>query len=169
MSLYRWHRYASHRGVLNLLLCLTLVLLLAGLWLPMVTMTQLVIFENTFSVISGITGLLQRGNALLGLLLLLFSVCIPLMKMGLLFWLVNNRRMGSARRMRLLQLMHEYGRWAMLDVMVVAVLVVMVKLGAFASIQVHPGLYLFAAAVLLIMLLTGWVVKLTEHINGAET
>ena len=50
--------------------------------------------------------------------------------------------------------MHDYGRWAMLDVMVVAMLIVTVKLGAIASIQIHPGLYVFGAAVLLIMLTT---------------
>ena len=56
--------------------------------------------------------------------------------------------------MTLLNLMHDYGRWAMLDVMVVAMLIVTVKLGAIASIQIHPGLYVFGAAVLLIMLIT---------------
>ncbi|MDF2180852.1 paraquat-inducible protein A [Neptuniibacter sp. CAU 1671] len=144
------------------MLLLTLGLLLAGLWLPMVTLTQLLIFDNTFSVISGISGLFERGNLLLGLLLLAFSVCVPLLKMGLLFRLVNHGRLSTVRLKRLLYLMHDYGRWAMLDVLVVAVLVVMVKLGAFASIEVHPGLYLFAGAVLMIMLLTGVVVKLHQ-------
>ncbi len=156
-------RLNCRRLVLNFLLLLTLGLLLAGLWLPMVTLTQLLIFDNTFSVISGISGLFERGNLLLGLLLLAFSVCVPLLKMGLLFWLVNHGRLSTLRLKRLLYLMHEYGRWAMLDVLVVAVLVVMVKLGAFASIEVHPGLYLFAASVLMIMLLTGVVVKLHQQ------
>jgi len=60
-----------------------------------------------------------------------------------------------------MHLMHEYGRWAMLDVMVVAVLIVTVKLGAVASIEVHYGLYVFGTAVLLLMLITKWVVHLT--------
>jgi paraquat-inducible protein A len=58
--------------------------------------------------------------------------------------------------------MHEYGRWAMLDVMVVAVLIVTVKLGALASIEIHPGLYIFGIAVLLIMFITQQVVSLLE-------
>lgn len=91
---------------------------------------------------------------------------MPLLKLGLILWLINHGRLGASRLKRMLNLMHEYGRWAMLDVLVVAVLVVMVKLGAFASIQVHPGLYLFAAAVLMIMLLTGVVVKLHEQLTG---
>jgi paraquat-inducible protein A len=50
----------------------------------------------------------------------------------------------------------------MLDVMVVAMLIVSVKLGAIASIQIHTGLYVFGGAVLLIMLITHQVVKLYE-------
>ena len=56
--------------------------------------------------------------------------------------------------------MHEYGRWTMLDVMVVAMLIVTVKLGVIASIQVHVGLYLFGLAVLLLMFITSKVSKL---------
>ena len=59
--------------------------------------------------------------------------------------------------------MHDYGRWAMLDVMVVAILIVTVKLGAIASIQIHVGLYIFGVAVLLIMFITHQVVSL--HTN----
>jgi len=50
----------------------------------------------------------------------------------------------------------------MLDVMVVAVLIVTVKLGALASIEIHPGLYIFGLAVLLIMYITQQVVSLLE-------
>ena len=62
--------------------------------------------------------------------------------------------------------MHEYGRWAMLDVMVVAVLIVTVKLGALASIEIHPGLYIFGTAVLLIMFATQQVVSLLATENS---
>lgn len=58
--------------------------------------------------------------------------------------------------------MHDYGRWAMLDVLVVAVLIVTVKLGMIASIEIHWGFYVFASAVLLIMLLTHRVARLIE-------
>jgi paraquat-inducible protein A len=58
--------------------------------------------------------------------------------------------------------MHEYGRWAMLDVMVVSLLIVTVKLGAIASIEVHSGLFVFGLSVLLIMFITRRVVWLTN-------
>lgn len=47
-----------------------------------------------------------------------------------------------------------YGKWSMLDVFVVALLVVIVKLGVLATVEVHYGIYMYAAAGLLIMLCT---------------
>ena len=47
-----------------------------------------------------------------------------------------------------------YGKWSMLDVFVVALLLVIVKLGVLATVKVHYGIYMYAAAGLLIMLCT---------------
>ncbi|OQX45604.1 MAG: paraquat-inducible membrane protein A, partial [Candidatus Sedimenticola endophacoides] len=58
--------------------------------------------------------------------------------------------------------MHEYGRWSMLDVFVVALLVVSVKLDAIARVQIHYGLYAFSAAVLITMLVTARVARHAE-------
>jgi paraquat-inducible protein A len=44
----------------------------------------------------------------------------------------------------------------------VAVLVVAVKLGAIASVEMHYGLYAFAGSVLLTMYVTGRVANLSE-------
>jgi len=63
--------------------------------------------------------------------------------------------------------MHLYGKWSMLDVFVVAVLVVSVKLGAIASVEMRYGLYAFAAAVILTMYVTARVVSLVNR-SGNE-
>ena len=64
--------------------------------------------------------------------------------------------------------MHEYGRWAMLDVMVGAVLIATVKSGAVASISVHAGLYVFGLAVLITMIITNKVAAYSDT-RAAET
>ena len=58
--------------------------------------------------------------------------------------------------------MHLFGKWSMLDVFVVAVLVVTVKLGAIASVEARYGLYAFTVAVFLTMYVTARVVRLTS-------
>lgn len=137
-------------------------LLLVGLFLPMLTITQFVVISNDFSVISGITELWKAGQYVLFVVIGCFSVLIPVAKITLLFKLLQRDDRPHPIKMKLLRLMHDYGRWAMLDVMVVAMLIVTVKMGAIASIQIHPGLYVFGAAVLLIMLTTQSTVRLLE-------
>lgn len=148
--------------VLSLLLILSTGLLIAGLVLPMLTITKLLMFSHSFSVLSGVFQLWQNGHFLLFIIVAGFSIVMPFLKLAVLFRLVWHRRQHSRSFDRLLHLMHEYGRWAMLDVMVVAVLIMTVKLGAIASIEVHSGLFVFGLSVLLIMFITRRVVRLTR-------
>jgi paraquat-inducible protein A len=138
---------------------LSTVLLLVGISIPMLTMTQLLIIDNQFSVISGIVTLWQQQHYGLFVIVGLFSLVVPILKLGLLFLLIKPSHGSQTIQTRLLKLMHDFGRWAMLDVMVVAMLIVSVKLGPLASITVHAGLYIFASAILLTMWLTHFVVK----------
>jgi paraquat-inducible protein A len=146
---------------LLLLLGITGALLVAGLWLPMLTLTKFLFIANSFSVISGVLELFKREHWFLFAVVGLFSILLPLMKILFLFMLLRSRQIESPGFTRLLKLMHDYGRWAMLDVMVVAVMIVTVKLGVVAQIEIHTGLYLFATAVLLIMYITHQVVVYT--------
>ena len=145
--------------ILLILLLLASFLLLKGLITPMMTISKFVIFDNSFSVLSGITELLNNKQYILFVVIGLFSIVIPIIKILILFILLVIHNPDNTRLKQLLHLMHEYGRWAMLDVMVVAILIVTVKLGALVSVQVHTGLYIFGAAVLLIMLITHRVVR----------
>lgn len=145
------------------LLILTTVLFAFGIFLPMLTLSKFIVVKNSFSVMSGVIELLQNGQILLFLIVVSFSIVLPILKIAILFKLLRNLNPISTRIEKYLRLMHDYGRWAMLDVMVVAILIMTVKLGAVASIQVHYGLYVFGSSVLLIMLITHRVVKLTNN------
>lgn len=148
---------------LRWLLVFTSLLLMIGFVTPMLTISKFMLVHNSLSVISGVTQLLLDGQYLLFIIIASFSVILPLAKIILLFNLLHPNTTHPDRRKKLLHLMHDYGRWAMLDVMVVAILIVTVKLGAIASIQIHAGLYIFGAAVLLIMFITQRVVSLNNH------
>jgi paraquat-inducible protein A len=147
---------------LSWLLLISSCLLAAGLYLPMLTLTKFLFIANSFSVVSGILELLRRGHWILFILVGLFSVVFPITKILLLYLLLRLREVNSKRYLHLLKLMHDYGRWGMLDVMVVAVMIVAVKLDVIAEVEIHTGLYLFAAAVLLIMYITHRVAGYTK-------
>lgn len=148
---------------LRWLLVIASLLLLAGFVSPIMTITQLVWISHSFSIVSGVWQLWQEGHVILFLLIAGFSIILPMAKIILLFNLLHPNTKQVYQRKKLLSLMHNYGRWAMLDVMVVAMLIVSIKLGAIASIEIHAGLYIFGSAVLLIMFITHHVVKLYEE------
>jgi paraquat-inducible protein A len=130
------------------------VMLIAGALLPMFTFSQFYIFNDTFSLATGIFHLLTNGEPLLFLVVFSFSILMPAWKMYLLYRLLQGRHGDAARRHRQLHILSFLGKWSMLDVFVVAILVVTVKLGAIANVTVHFGIYLFTLAVLASMLLT---------------
>ena len=68
---------------------------------------------------------------------------------------VWRRRQGAAvQRTRLYRLLEIIGRWSMLDVYVVAILVALVQAQSLASISAGPGILAFGAVVILSMLAT---------------
>lgn len=148
---------------LRWLLLLAAAFFLVGIVTPMLTISKFIVVKNSVSVVSGLVELIRSGHVLLFVMVAGFSIVLPALKIKVLYNLLSARPISIHKNRRNLHLMHEYGRWAMLDVMVVAVLIVTVKLGAIASIQIHFGLYLFAAAVILIMLITNKVVRLSNQ------
>ena len=136
-------------------------MLVVGAILPMFTFSQFYIFNDTFSLASGILYLLAEGEPLLFIIVFSFSILMPTYKMYLLYRLLRGRDGDDTWRRRQLHILHLLGKWSMLDVFVVAILVVTVKLGAIANITVHFGIYLFTLAVLASMLLTHKIAALS--------
>jgi paraquat-inducible protein A len=132
-------------------------MLVAGSVLPMFTFSQFYIFNDTFSLASGIFYLLKEGEPLLFVVVFSFSILMPVWKMVLLYRLLHLSDRDMERCQRQLHVLSFLGKWSMLDVFVVAILVVTVKLGAIANVTVHVGIYLFTVAVLASMLLTHWI------------
>ena len=158
---FKTSSYLNNPRFLWWLLTLTVLLFVFGLFLPMMTISKLVFIRDSFSIVSGLYDLLIDGQIIIFLLVAGFSVFLPILKIGTLYILLSSKTAKNNHK-KILHYMHEFGRWAMLDVMIVSLLVVTVKLGVIASIQVHPGLYVFGLAALLLMIITGKVVKLME-------
>ena len=150
---------------LRLLLLVNTVLLIIGLVSPIITLEKFYIVENTFSVLTGVIQLVDDGLWFLVVIVTGFSVILPFLKLQLLYQFVSVKPRNHIALGRYLRWVHLYGKWSMLDVFVVAILVVSVKLGAIANVQMRYGLYAFAAAVLLTMVITAVVVHLANAVN----
>ncbi len=157
--------YPVESKILLILLLITVICLVVGLTTPVLTLEKFFIIDNTFSILSGLVQLLEERRFFLFVIIALFSVALPIIKLGVLFRLLSSYTNNNETLQRYLHLMHQYGKWSMLDVFVVALLVVAVKLGAVASVETHYGLYAFGSAVLLTMAITARVIYLAGRIE----
>ena len=145
---------------IQLLLVMTLLLFIAGVSLPILTITKLLVVSNEVSILTGLLQLIEEQQYFIFVVIFLFSIVLPLLKLYYLFLLSAKKAVENEKYSKYLHLMHRYGRWSMLDVFVIAILIMTVKLGALASVQIESGMYFFTAAVLLLMIITSVMVKL---------
>jgi len=155
--------FTENKAVLLLLLAIAALLLVIGLIAPIITFKKFIFIQNTFSILTACWNFIKQGQIFLFLVITIFSIVLPILKLSLLTMLVLNSSTITQNTKKVLELMHRFGRWSMLDVFVVAILVVVVKLGAIGDVEKHLGLYAYAGAAILIMLLTNKIVKLVEQ------
>jgi len=139
----------------------SIALLIAGLSLPILHTQQLVFWKQTYSVWTGIIDLWRLGEYVLAVVVCCFSIAFPFAKLGLLasVWF---GRLHSERRAQLLHWLGVLGKWSMLDVFVVAILIVLVKVGSLAKVEPRVGVYLFGSAILASMLVTMYIDRLAR-------
>jgi paraquat-inducible protein A len=86
------------------------------------------------------------------------SICVPVLKIAvlLLLLLTTHARSGWRQRgrTRLYRMVEFIGRWSMLDVFVVALLLSLVQFDLLAQVRAGPGIVPFCAVVILTMLAT---------------
>ena len=107
--------------------------------------------DNT--VWQGVTALWSAHQPFIAIIVFLASIAISLLKIiGLLFLVLTSKLRWTRfqlARTRLYRFIDAIGRWAMLDVFVLAVLVSLVKLQQLATIVPGPGIFAFACVVVL--------------------
>jgi len=120
--------------------------------LPIMTVTSLGQTQSD-TILSGVFFLLHHGLWPLALVVFVASVLVPLTKLVILVYLLVSVQTRSGfrprDRTRLYRITEAVGRWSMVDIYVVTVLVALVSLGNLASIEAEAGAVFFAAVVVL--------------------
>jgi paraquat-inducible protein A len=105
------------------------------------------------TILSGVIYLLVHGMWPLALVVFIASVFVPLAKLIILVYLlISVQRRSQWRpvdRTRLYRLTEAVGRWSMVDIYVVTIMVALVKLGNLASIEAEAGAIFFGAVVVI--------------------
>ena len=108
------------------------------------------------TILGGVILLMHHGAVLVALVIFLFSVMVPIGKFISLFylvWTVRRRSPISPRQRTVLYQITEFvGKWSMVDVFVVAILVALVHLGGLLSIRPGFAAVCFAGVVVVTML-----------------
>ncbi|MGA9777724.1 MAG: paraquat-inducible protein A [Limisphaerales bacterium] len=137
---------------------------IAGIFLPFTSVTKLWLFQNQISVYHGLIILWQAGELFLFLILFVFTICFPLVKLTAMLVLWLYPRVGTEHARHLFYFVSNLGKWSMLDVFVVAILVLTIKSSGVASIKVGDGFFLFFVSVMLTQFASLWTGKVVSHL-----
>jgi paraquat-inducible protein A len=108
------------------------------------------------TIIGGVVLLWDMGSYPVAIVILVASVLIPLGKLaalGLLCWAVTRGRAASpSQRTTLYRITELVGKWSMVDVFVVAVLVALIQMGGVIAVRPGSAALAFAGVVIVTML-----------------
>ena len=108
------------------------------------------------TIMSGVITLVGHGMLPIAAVVFIASILVPTFKLvgiALLLYSVQRHQPMTARQRILMYRFIEWiGRWSMLDIFVIAILVAVVKFGSLASVEPGPGAVAFASVVILTML-----------------
>jgi len=107
------------------------------------------------TIMSGVIYFVQSGEWPIALVIFTASILIPILKLlVLILLLISVQRRSRWRprdRTRLYRVTETMGRWSMVDVYVVTIMVALVRLGPLANVQAGPGALYFTAVVVITM------------------
>lgn len=120
---------------------------------PFMTMKYSGIYRYT-TIWDGIRGLYDDNMLITATIVLMASVIIPIFKLFALLFIIifDLLNIGYNVRTSLLAMVDFIGRWSMLDIFLVAIMIALVKFGSFATVSADAGTYLFGCVVILTML-----------------
>lgn len=120
-----------------------------------ITITTAVGIKQADTILSGVIYFFQEGSWEIASIIFIASIFVPFAKMFILIFLLISVQMKSRWRPKdrtaLYRLTEAVGRWSMVDIYVITILVALVKLGAIATIEAGPAAIYFAAVVVVTM------------------
>jgi paraquat-inducible protein A len=138
-----------HNGLAAVLSVLAIIVLTVAIFLPFVSMTKLG-DQRVFSLVGGIMELLGGGQVFIGALLFVFSIVFPYAKLVALLVATSSLvSLSGAARKRLHHLAVITGKYSLLDILVIALMIILVKFKNLAEVRAMPATILFCVAIFL--------------------
>lgn len=137
-AFYKRTRRSRNDLMSRTLHALAFICFLAGMLMPLVQIEKWLFWENHYSVISAMQQFILAGEYLLPMMIGVFVILLPLLRfmtMAVLRW----REEVSDKLVAVSEFLDE---WGMFDVYVLALLLVMIKLGDSAAVTLQVGFWL---------------------------
>ncbi len=138
---YHWSRNPAIAFALA-----AIILYFPAILLPILKIEQFG-YRHASSLLSGTFDLIMRGNWFVGVVVLLFSIVLPFAKILGILELSLLQFSGKHHRAWVYRFVEAAGRWGMMDVLLLALLVMMVKLGEMVQFELGPAVFVFVACV----------------------
>ncbi|MCJ8168762.1 paraquat-inducible protein A [Atopomonas sediminilitoris] len=156
----RCHAAVYPRSPNSLMRTWALLLTAAMLFIPANMLPIMVVSsfgkDSGDTILSGVIALIHYDMVPIALVVFIASILVPTFKlvgMGLLLYSIQRHQPLSARqRGYMFRFIEWIGRWSMLDIFVIAILVSLVSFGSIAQITAGPGAIAFALVVITTML-----------------
>ncbi|HYQ91116.1 MAG TPA: paraquat-inducible protein A [Candidatus Competibacteraceae bacterium] len=107
------------------------------------------------TILSGVEALIAADMWPIALLVFFASITVPMLKLISLTYLLLSVQRKSRWRPRdrtvLYRITEAVGRWSMIDIFMISILVALVRLGNIATFEASPGAIAFAAVVVITM------------------
>ncbi len=130
-----------------------LFLYMPAMFLPFMTI-EINGIKNTSTIYQSVVSLSKQGSWFIAIIVLLASIVIPIGKLGLLLFLelTKDVTLRAGLRGKIFKFVEMIGKWSMLDVFLLALMVTILKLKPWMNVTVEPGALFFAMVVIFTML-----------------
>ena len=135
----------------------SLIFLVPANLLPMMIVTTLGV-DDASTIMEGVLYFLNHGSIGIGIVIFIASIAVPVFKLSVIFYLLILTKINGKKNLKLAMKLYRtielIGKWSMLDIFVVALMVSMVQFKTLATIVTGPAAIAFALAVVLTIIAT---------------
>jgi len=166
-----FYLYSKSHHALFAFLLMSVVSLIVGLYAPILAIVayedvpvlgQTVFQYESKSILTALYKLFENGQWVIAGVILLFTVIMPVLKSLLMALIIYSRKLHFSRYS--IQMLKNIGKWSMLDVFVIAILVTYfsTKQTGATDASLEPGVYFFTMYVLSSMIISFFIYRHTE-------
>lgn len=162
-----YSRQGAARMTLISLITVAFILYTVGLHLTLFKSTKLWIIEEEVTLIGSIDLFFEANERFLGIIIILFTIIFPLIKFIYLYWGILASQGAITRKVN--NALSSIGKWSMLDVFIVALLLLNLKMDSeIVNMELRSGVWVFSISILMTMvlslLLSKWSMKHAEKV-----